>query len=126
MRTPIFDGPPPRGPYTPVIVAAGPMAFVSGQLPIDPATGELLRASFREQAELVFANVTRLLRAAGTDWPHVVKLSVFLADLGDFAGLNEIARRFVVEPYPARTTIQAVLPPGVGLELDCVALVPTA
>lgn len=122
-RTPIHSGAPPAGPYSPAIVAAGPMVFLSGQLPIDPATGQLCAGDFAAQAEQVFVNITRLLAAAGSDWSRVVKWSVFLADLGDFAGLNSIARRHLVEPFPARTTVQVVLPPRVLLEVDCIALV---
>lgn len=99
------------------------MVFVSGQLPFDPATGALRAGSFREQAELVFANIAEILRAAGSDWSRVVRYSVYLADLRDFAALNEVAGAFVVAPFPARTTIGAVLPPGVALEVDCIALV---
>lgn len=124
MRLPVQVGPPPAGPYSPVIVAEGRMAFLSGQLPVDPDTGELRLGTFREQAELVLANVTRLLAAAGTDWAHVVRWGVYLADLRDFAEFNELARRFLVEPFPARTTIGVSLPPRVALEIDCIALVP--
>lgn len=124
MRIPVHVGPPPAAPYSPAIVAEGKMAFLSGQLPFDPDTGELRLGTFREQAELVFANVTRLLHAAGADWSHVVRWAVYLADLRDFAELNDIARRFLVAPFPARTTIGAILPPRVALEIDCIAVVP--
>jgi 2-iminobutanoate/2-iminopropanoate deaminase len=122
-RTAIHGGAPPGGPYSPAIVAAGPLVFVSGQLPIDPASGQLCSDGFSEQAEQVFENLTSLLAAAGSDWSRVVKWSVFLADLRDFAALNEVARRHLVEPFPARTTVQVVLPPRVLLEIDCIALV---
>ncbi len=119
MRTPIHDvqAPRPKGPYSQAIVAAGPMVFISGQL---PAHG----GDFRDQATQVFSQLTRLLAAAGSGWPHVVKLTVILADLADFAALGDVSRDFLVEPYPARTTLQATLPPGVALEVDCTALVP--
>lgn len=126
MRTPVHVGAPPAGPYSPAIVAEGRLVFLSGQLPFDVDTGELHPGGFREQAELVFANITRLLRAAGTDWAHVVRWCVYLADLRDFGALNDIARRYLVEPFPARTTVGVVLPPRVTLEVDCIALVPPA
>ncbi|MBL8975823.1 MAG: RidA family protein [Myxococcales bacterium] len=122
-RTPILAGAPSSAPYSPAIVAAGPLVFVSGQLPIDAASGRLCTGAFAEQAELVLGNITRLLALAGSDWSRVVKWSVFLADLRDYAELNAVALRHLVAPYPARTTVQVVLPPGVGLEVECVALV---
>jgi len=115
---------PPKGIYSPAIIAKGTMAFVSGQGPVDPATGEFQLGSFEEQAVLTFNNVTTLLEAAGTSWEHAVKVSVFLANLSDFQEMNEIYKEFLVEPYPARTTVQAVLPPGMLIEVDCIALVP--
>src|SRR5687767_11263215 len=111
MRTPIFDEqlPPPKGPYSQAMIAAGPMVFISGQLPLDPATGRPTGASFREQATQVFTQIGRLLAVAGSGWPRVVKLTVILADLKDFAELGEVSHAFLVEPYPARTTLQATL-----------------
>lgn len=117
-------GAPPRGIYSPAIVARGTMAFISGQGPVDPGTGELRLGSFAEQAVLAFKNVGVLLEAAGTSWAHVVKVGVFLADLGDFAEMNALYKEFLTEPYPARTTVQAVLPPGMLIEVDCIAVVP--
>jgi 2-iminobutanoate/2-iminopropanoate deaminase len=117
-------GAPPRGIYSPAIVARGTMAFISGQGPVDPATGELCLGSFAEQADLAFKNVGALLEAAGTSWAQAVKVGVFLTDLGDFAEMNALYKEFLTEPYPARTTVQAVLPPGMLLEVDCVAVVP--
>lgn len=124
MRRSIAAGAPPAAPYSPAIVAGGPMVFVSGQLPLDPATGRPGGGSFREQTERVFEQLTALLSAAGTDWAHAVKLTVFLADLGDYAEFNAVASRWLVAPFPARTTAQSALPPGVGLEVDCIAVVP--
>jgi 2-iminobutanoate/2-iminopropanoate deaminase len=121
---PISAGPPPAAPYSPAVVTGGPLVFVSGQLPVDPATGEPGGGSFREQAERVFSQIDRLLRAAGSGWPHVVKLTVFLADLRDYAELGEVTRARLAAPYPARTCAQSALPPGVLLVVDCVAEVP--
>ena len=125
MRIPITSdkGAPPQGAYTPAIVAQGPMVFISGQGPVDPETGELRLGSFREQAELTFQNIGALLEAAGTSWEHVVKVSAFLADMGDFPEFNQVYRQFMSEPFPARTTVQAGLN-RIAIEVDCIALVP--
>lgn len=126
MRKAIFSshGAPPQGPYSPAIVAHGPMVFVSGQGPVDPQTGKLECGTFRQQAELTFNNVTALLEAAGTSWAHVVRVGVFLADMNNFAELNEIYRQYVQEPFPARTTVQARLPaPMMQIEVECIALI---
>jgi 2-iminobutanoate/2-iminopropanoate deaminase len=114
----------PLGPYSPAIVTEGPLVFVSGQGPVDPETGEKRLGSFREQAELTFQNVTVLLEAAGTSWENAVKVGVFLADLGDFSEMNEIYRRYLTPPFPARTTVEAGLAPGMAIEVDCIAVVP--
>ena len=100
------------------------MVYVSGQGPIDPETGEFFLGNFRQQAELVFKNISTLLLASGSSWEHVVKVSVFLADLKNFAEMNEIYRQFLIEPYPARTTVQAGLPPQMLIEVDCIARIP--
>ena len=118
-------GAPPKGIYSPAIVAQGTMVFVSGQGPVDQA-GEFQLGTFEQQARLAFDNVTKLLEAAGTSWEHVVRTGVFLADLGNFAKMNEIYRQYLTEPYPARTTVQAGLPPGMEIEVDCIALIPEA
>ena len=117
-------GAPPKGIYSPAIVASGTIAYISGQGPIDPETGELQLGSFAQQAILTFDNVTTLLEAAGTSWKHVVKVGVFLADLKDFRAMNDIYKTYLTEPYPARTTVQAGLPPDMLIEVDCMAIVP--
>ena len=116
-------GAKPKGPYSQAIVADGLKVYVSGQGSIDPQTGEFRQGSFREQAELVFQNVSTLLEAAGTSWQHVVKVNIYLADLSNFAQLNEIYNRYLTEPYPARTTTQAGLGKN-ALVVDCIALIP--
>lgn len=125
MRKPIRTekGAPPQGPYSPAIVADGPHVYVSGQGPVDPESGELKLGSFQEQAELTFQNVETLLHAAGTSWEHVVKVNVYLADINNFAAMNEIYKKFLVEPYPARTTVQAGLG-KIAIEVDCIAVIP--
>jgi 2-iminobutanoate/2-iminopropanoate deaminase len=126
MRKEIYTekGAVPKGPYSQAIVADGPMMFVSGQGPVAPASGEMQLGSFKEQAELVFRNITTLLEEAGTSWAHVVRVGVFLADLADFAELNEIYQSCLAKPYPARTTVGAVLPLRMLIEVDCIALIP--
>jgi 2-iminobutanoate/2-iminopropanoate deaminase len=126
MRKQIYTekGARPQGPYSQAIVAQGTLVFVSGQGPIDPESGTFRPGSFREQAELTFRNVGTLLEAAGASWADVVKVSIFLADFGDFGELNEVYRRYFQEPYPARTTVQAGLGP-IAIEVDCIAVVPT-
>ena len=118
------NGAPPIGPYSQAIVADGPMLFISGQGPVDPDTGENRFGEFREQAELAFQNVTTLLEAAGSSWAHVVKVSVFLADMANFGVMNEIYQQHLVAPFPVRTTVQVGLPAQMEIEVDCIARVP--
>lgn len=117
-------GAPPKGIYSPAIVASGTIAYISGQGPVDPETGELQLGSFAQQAKLTFDNVTTLLEAAGTSWKNVVKVGVFLADLKDFGEMNDIYKAYLTEPYPARTTVQAGLPTDMLIEVDCMAIIP--
>ncbi|HEX9925559.1 MAG TPA: Rid family detoxifying hydrolase [Anaerolineae bacterium] len=126
MRQHIYtdQGAKPIGPYSQAIIADGPLVFVSGQGPVDPETGEFRFDSFQEQAELTFNNVTALLTAAGTSWAHVVRVGVFLADLKNFAEMNKIYQQYLSQPYPARTTVQAGLPAGMEIEVDCIAVIP--
>jgi 2-iminobutanoate/2-iminopropanoate deaminase len=116
-------GAPPKGIYSPAIMAKGTMVFVSGQGPVNP-DGEFQFGTFEEQAKLTFDNVTKLLQAAGTSWANVVRTGVFLADLGNFGKMNGIYQQYLTEPYPARTTVQAVLPPQMAIEVDCIAIIP--
>ena len=118
------NGAPPKGVYSPAIVADGPMVFVSGQGPVDPQSGQFQFGSFAEQAKLTFDNVTSLLEAAGISWKNAVKVGVFLADLSNFGEMNDIYKEYLTEPYPARTTVQAVLPPRMLIEVDCIAVIP--
>jgi 2-iminobutanoate/2-iminopropanoate deaminase len=125
MRKSIYTekGAKPVGPYSQAIVADGPTVYVAGQGPLNPETNELVLGSFREQAERVFQNIGILLEAAGAGWENVVKVNVYLADFNNFAEMNEVYRKYLREPYPARTTIQAVI--GViAIEVDCIAVVP--
>ena len=90
----------PAAPYSQGIIAQGKTVYVSGQGSFDPATSQFQPGSFREQAERTFRNAGLILEAAGAGWQDVVKVNVYLANVLDFAELNEVYRRFVVEPYP--------------------------
>jgi 2-iminobutanoate/2-iminopropanoate deaminase len=116
------DAAPVIGPYSPAITS-GSFLFLSGQIPLDPATGELVAGDVRAQARRVLDNIGGLLRAGGADFAHVVKSTVFLADLGDFAAVNEIYSTYFSEPYPARSTVQvARLPRDVRIEIEVIAV----
>ena len=108
------------GPYSQGIVA-GDFLFASGQIPINPATGEIEGADIKEQAELVMKNIGGLLEAAGTDYAHVVKTSCFLADMGDFAAFNEVYANYFTEK-PARSCVAVkTLPKNVLCEVEVIA-----
>ena len=110
------------GPYSQAVKAAG-MVFCSGQIPIDPATGEFVSDVVAEQTEQVLKNLTEVLKAAGTGLDQVVKTTVFLADMNDFAEMNEVYGRYFSESKPARATVQAArLPRDAKVEIDCIAL----
>ncbi len=111
------------GPYSQAIVANG-MVFCSGQIPIDPATGEFVSEDVSEQTEQVFRNLAAVLEAAGASLESVVKTTVFLADMNDFAAMNEVYGRYFVTNKPARATVQAArLPRDARVEIECIALV---
>jgi reactive intermediate/imine deaminase len=102
-------------------VKVGKTVYVSGQIPLDPVTGELVQISMEAQIRRVFDNLLAIVRAAGGDFSHVTKLNVFLTDLGHFALLNQVMASYFKEPYPARAAIQvAALPKGSTIEMDCV------
>ena len=112
---------PAIGPYSPA-VRAGNLLFISGQIPLDPATGQLVEGDIRAQTTRVLENLRELLLAAGADASHVVRTTIFLADLGDFATVNEIYATYFTPPYPARATVQvARLPRDVRIEIDAIA-----
>jgi 2-iminobutanoate/2-iminopropanoate deaminase len=115
--------PAPVGPYSQA-VAVGDLVFASGQIPLDPATGQLVTGDIEAQAERVLRNVAAVLEAAGTSLARVVKTTVFLVDLGDFPRMNAVyARHFDHEPKPARSTVQvAKLPAGSAIEIEVVAV----
>ncbi|MFM2105058.1 MAG: hypothetical protein RL338_90 [Chloroflexota bacterium] len=114
------DAPGAIGPYSQAI-ASGDLLFCSGQLGLDPATGELVDG-VEAQAERALRNLAAVLDAAGVTWSDVVKTTIFLADMGDFAAVNAIYARFMPEPPPARSTVQvAALPKAGRVEIEAVA-----
>ena len=116
------DAPKAMGAYSPAI-KAGNLLFISGQIPVDPSTGNLIQGDIAAQAEQVMRNLTALLRAAGVGFDHVVRTTVYLTDMNDFAGMNEVYSRYIVDPPPARATVQvARLPRDVKIEVDAIAV----
>jgi len=115
--------PPAKGPYSPA-VRAGDFLFVSGQGPIDPGTGEPMLGAIEEQTKLVLSNLRTILEGAGSSLGGVVKTTVYLTNMDDFAAMNGVYASFFAEVPPARTTIQAArLPLGISVEIEAVALV---
>ena len=111
------------GPYSQAIKANG-MVFCSGQIPIDPATGEFVSPDVTEQTEQVLKNLGEVLKAAGSSLDQVVKTTVFLADMNDFVQMNEVYGRYFSGNKPARATVQAArLPKDARVEIECIALV---
>jgi 2-iminobutanoate/2-iminopropanoate deaminase len=109
------------GPYSQAIKANG-MVFCSGQIPIDPATGQFVSDDVADQTEQVLKNLDAVLQAAGSDLGSVVKTTVFLADMNDFAAMNEVYGKFFSENKPARATVQAArLPRDAKVEIECIA-----
>ena len=110
------------GPYSQAIKANG-LVFASGQIPLDPTTMQIVEGGIREQTERVMNNLSAVLQAAGSSFDRVVKTTVFLADLADFAEMNETYGRFFGEAPPARSTVQVSrLPRDVRVEIDLIAL----
>lgn len=125
LRTPFHSDAAPKaiGPYSQAVrMAKGPI-FLSGQIPLDPTTGQLVSGDITAQTERVMENLRQVLQAAGCTFEHVVRCGIFLVDLNDFAKVNEVyGRHFPVNP-PARSTVQvAALPKGARVEIDAIAV----
>ncbi len=116
------DGAPAAlGPYSQAIVAGG-FVYTAGQIPLDPDSGELVEGGVEVQAERVLENLGAILAAAGSSFSKVVKTTVFLSDMDDYAAVNEVYARYFREPYPARSAVEvARLPRGVRLEIEAIA-----
>jgi 2-iminobutanoate/2-iminopropanoate deaminase len=109
------------GPYSQAVAANG-FLFTAGQIPLDPATGQVIAGDVTAQTERVLANLGAVLEAAGTSWASVVKTTVFLHDMNDFPAVNQVYARMLGNARPARSTVQvAALPRGVLVEIDAIA-----
>lgn len=116
------NAPQAIGPYSQAIKANG-FVFISGQIPIDPATGNLIEGGIAQQTEQVLKNLSAILQAAGSSWEKVVKTSVFLKNMSEFAAMNEVYAKVCKNSPPARSTVEvARLPKDVLVEIDVVAL----
>ncbi len=110
------------GPYSQAI-SAGNLVMLSGQIPLDPQTGLLVEGDIQAQTRRVFANIQAVLEEAGLTFANVIKTTVFLADIADFAAMNEVYAEYFAEPYPARSAVQIVaLPKGAGVEIECICV----
>ena len=108
------------GPYSQA-VKTGNLIFISGQVPINPQTGDVVSGSIEDQAIQVIQNIQNICEAAGHDLGDIVKLSIFLTDLGNFSIVNEVMKKHFSEPYPARATIEVSgLPLGVNVEIEAI------
>ncbi len=115
------NAPAAIGPYSQAIEVNG-FIYASGQLPVDPATGSFPEGGIKEQTRQSLTNVQSILKAAGTDLSHVVKTTVFLASMDDFAAMNEVYAEFFSQPYPARSAVAVKqLPKGALVEIEVVA-----
>src|SRR5215510_7572763 len=118
------DAAKPVGPYSPAL-RAGQLLFISGQVPFDPKTGVLVSGDIAAQTRRVLDNIGALLKAAGLTHADIARTTVFLADMNDFAAMNDAYQKYFVEPYPARSTVQAArLPRDARIEIDAIAVYP--
>lgn len=116
--------PKPAGPYSQGVIASGKILFISGQIPIDPSTGEIVREPFSRAVEVVLNNIRSIVREAGGDLDNIVKITAFLTDLSKFQEFNEVYQRFFKPPYPARTTVQVSrLPRDSVIEIEAIAII---
>ena len=116
------EAPAAIGPYSQAVDSGAGLVFVSGQLPIDPATGAFPEGGVAEQTRQSLLNAQAILRAAGLELTDVVKTTVFLADMGDFAAMNAVYATFFAEPFPARSAVAVkTLPKGALVEIECIA-----
>lgn len=116
------NAPKALGPYSQAI-EAGNMVFASGQVPIDPATDQFVEGGIKEQTRQSLTNARNILREAGTDLTHVVKTTVFLSNMDNFAAMNEVYAEFFQQPYPARSAVAVkTLPKGALVEIECIAV----
>ena len=118
-----LNAPAAIGPYSQAIDSGAGLVFVSGQLPIDPATGAFPEGGVKEQTKQSLLNASAILREAGLGLANVVRTTVFLADMGDFAAMNEVYSEFFSAPFPARSAVAVkALPKGALVEIECIAV----
>ncbi len=118
-----LEGSPANGIFSPAIVA-GKLVFTSGQIGVDPKTGQIVEGGIEAQTEQVFRNLTVVLEAAGSSTEHILKATVFLADMADYNAMNELYRRHFKGDPPARTTVQvARLPRDARIEIEAIAII---
>ena len=117
------NAPQAIGPYSQA-VKAGNLMFISGQIPWDPESGDLVSQSIEDQAKQVLENVKSICEAAGCSLDDIVKISIFLTDLSNFAIVNDMMKEYFSEPYPARATVEVSgLPLGVNVEIEAIVLI---
>lgn len=114
------NAPQAIGPYSQAVKAGGLM-FISGQIPLNPETGDLVFGSIEDEANQVLQNIKSICEAAGHGMEDIVKITIFLTDLGNFATVNEVMKKHFSEPYPARATVEiSGLPLGVNVEIEAI------
>jgi 2-iminobutanoate/2-iminopropanoate deaminase len=125
MQAVSSDGAPKAiGPYSSAL-RAGNLYFISGQVPVEPSSGQMVTGDIGAQTRRVLDNIGALLQAGGLTFSHIVRTTVFLADMNDFAAMNDAYRSYFTEPYPARSTVQAArLPRDSRIEIDAIAMIP--
>ena len=117
------NAPQAIGPYSQA-VKAGNLMFISGQIPLDPKTGDLVSESIEDQAKQVLDNVKSICEASGNSLDDIVKISIFLTDLNNFSVVNDVMKEYFSEPYPARATVEVSgLPLGVNVEIEAIVLI---
>lgn len=116
------NAPKALGPYTPA-VKLGDFVYLSGQIPLDPKTGEVVGTTIEEQTHQVMQNIEAVLKDMGLGFKHIMKTTIFVSDLNDFDALNSVYGSYLEEPYPARSCVQvARLPKDVKLEIECIVI----
>lgn len=116
--------PAPIGPYSQALLVEGKLLYTAGQIPLDPANGKLIEGSIKEQTRQVMKNLEAILLAGGASLATVIKTTVFLKDMGDFAAMNEVYAEFLGAASPARSTVEvARLPRDVQIEIEAIAVI---
>ena len=120
------EAPSAIGPYSQAVIpGSGRLVFLSGQVALDPATGQLLAGDVAAQTHQVMRNISAVLQAAGGSFDDLLKTTIFLADMNDFAAVNDVYASYLQPPYPARATVEVSrLPRGAAVEIDGIALIP--